>query len=141
MSMLKEATAPHLPSTSAERSAGFISKGSRDPRSRSPARRVQRRVERAVEHRHDHEEGQHAGDLRGPRLRARQVALFDCIGSSNSADTPRHRQFSVARSRLKPPSNRWMRPLAPSACLLALSLTTSTTGGRHASTADSKSSG
>ena len=31
------ATAPHLPSTSASRGAGFMSSGSSEPRSRSPA--------------------------------------------------------------------------------------------------------
>ena len=37
ISMLTQATAPHLPATSAQRSAGFISSGSSEPRSRSPA--------------------------------------------------------------------------------------------------------
>ena len=37
ISTLTHATAPHLPATSAQRSAGFISSGSSEPRSRSPA--------------------------------------------------------------------------------------------------------
>ena len=37
MSMATQATAPHLPSTNAAREAGFISSGSSEPRSRSPA--------------------------------------------------------------------------------------------------------
>ena len=37
ISMLTLATAAHLPATSDHRSGGFISKGSSEPRSRSPA--------------------------------------------------------------------------------------------------------
>ena len=141
ISMLRLATAPHLPSTSDQRVDGFISSGSKDPRSRSPA------VVSSAAFKAPYNTAISTKNGNMPVTWVARVCVLarsrssTCIGSSNSGDTPRSARLSVARSRLKPASSRVRRPVPDSACLFALSLTTSSKGASPRSSAASKSTG
>ena len=141
ISMPTLATAPHLPSTSAVRDAGFISSGSSEPRSRSPAvvssAAFSAPYSTAISTKNGTIVVSCAARVAGS-ARSRS-SIF--TASSSDAGTPRTASCSVACSWLKPRSTRATRAAPPCARWLPALLNSSTVGASPRASRSSKSAG
>ena len=127
ISMLMPETAPHFPTTSAQRSAGFISSGSSDPRSRSPAVVSSAAFSAPYSTAIITKNGSMPVNCVARLCGFARSRVSTCTGSSNSFDTPRSARPIVDRSRLNPASSRSMRRALDCERWLELSETSSIT--------------
>ena len=141
MSMPTLATAPHLPSTSAILGAGFISSGSREPRSRSPAVVSSAAFSAPYSTAMSTKNGTMVASCAARVAGSARSRSSTCRASSAAGEMPRTARRSVACSWLKPRSKRSTRPLPDCARWLPALDTSSTTGTSPRASRASKSAG
>ena len=141
ISMPTLATAPHLPSTSAILGAGFISSGSSEPRSRSPAVVSSAAFKAPYSTAMSTKNGTMVASCAARVAGLARSRSSTCIASSAAGEMPRTARRSVACSWLKPRSRRSTRPLPDCARWLPALDINSTTGTSPRASRASKSAG
>ena len=141
MSMPTLVTAPHLPSTSDRREAGFISKGSSEPRSRSPAVVSSAALSAPYSTAINTKNGTMVASCAAREAGSARSRSSTRTVSSAAGATPRTASRNVACSWLKARSSRSTGPAPVCERWLAALDTSSSTGGSPRARSASKPGG